>query len=548
MLLERSTTGYANLIACCLLAVGMISAVATRADAANAAEASPGADEVRPEVRLDVWEFVVDGNSVLDAIAIEEALMPFLGPARTVEDIDKAREALESVYRERGYRTVAVSIPAQSGADGIVQLTVEEARVGHLTVVGSKYHSIDVIREAAPGFAEGTVPDFEAVQQDLVRLNQQADRRVTPAMRAGKKPGTVDVDLMVEDSLPLHGWLELNNRYSLDTSEQRVIASLSYDNLFQRGHSLSLSFQTAPERTEDAKVFFGTYFMRLDDSPWSILVNALETDSDVATVGGINVLGNGTGLSVFGVRSLEGGDGFYPSVSIGVGYKDFKTSTLLGSGSFETPVTYYPVTLGYSAMLRTDSDQWQFDASMNFASPQLGSDTETIQQNRFAARGQMFYLRGSVSNRHDFEGGAQSYLRLGGQVTDQPLISNEQFSAGGMDSVRGYLEAEALGDYGMSGSLELRSPQLASYLPWAESSFEELRAFAFLDAARLQLKGPFSDGNTPGTADLLSVGAGLSMKLHPWLNGVVDYAYVLEDGPNTDARSDRVLFRVWTSF
>jgi hypothetical protein len=36
--------------------------------------------------------------------------------------------------------------------------------------------------------------------------------------------------------------------------------------------------------------------------------------------------------------------------------------------------------------------------------------------------------------------------------------------------------------------------------------------------------------------------------VHRYLNGVIDYAHALEDGPATDGGSDRVLFRVWTSF
>ena len=499
---------------------------------------------------VDIWEFVVDGNTVLEDELVESTVMPFLGPSRTAEDVDKARAALELVYRDRGYKTVAVTIPRQSAADGVVQLKVEEGRVGHLTVVGSRFHSLDRIRDGAPALAEGTVPDFDEVQKNIIALNQQADRRVTPALKAGTRPGTVDVDLVVDDKLPLHGWLELNNRYSQDTSELRSLASLSYDNLFQRGHSLSLSFQTAPQNPDDAKVMFGTYLARLGKSPWNMMLNVLNTDSDVSTVGGINVLGSGTSVSLFGIRQLEGSEGFYPSVSVGVGYKDFDTTTLLGSADFLTPVKYFPITLGYSVLYRGEKDLVQSDTTLTFASPQLCSDTSTIQLNRFSARGQMFYLRSSLSDLHDFDNGAQLYARVSGQITDQPLISNEQISAGGMDSARGYLEAEGLGDYGLSGTLELRSPSIGEQLkiPGGSSPIRELRVFAFVDAARLRLQGPLPDNSTPDTTELLSVGAGLNLQIYSYFNGVLDWARVLEDGPSTEAGSDRVLFRVWTSF
>jgi hemolysin activation/secretion protein len=119
-----------------------------------------------------------------------------------------------------------------------------------------------------------------------------------------------------------------------------------------------------------------------------------------------------------------------------------------------------------------------------------------------------------------------------------------------MDSARGYLEAEGLGDYGLSGTLELRSPSIGEQLkiPGGSSPIRELRVFAFVDAARLRLQGPLPDNSTPDTTELLSVGAGLNLQLYSYFNGVLDWARVLEDGPSTEAGSDRVLFRVWTSF
>lgn len=500
--------------------------------------------------QLDIWEVVVDGNTVLDDESIEKAMAPFMGPNRSSDDVDKARARLEDTYRERGFRTVSVSIPRQTVRDGVVLLQVTEGKVGHLNVIGSKYHSIDRIKEQAPALAEGKVPDFNQVQQDIVALNQQQDRQVTPSLKAGARPGTVDVDLTVEDELPLHGSFELNNRRSQDTSDLRASASLSYDNLWQRGHSLSLSFLTAPEHPDDAKVFFGAYLARFDTSPWSILFNALNSDSNVSTVGGINVLGNGSSASIAGIRQLASGDGFYPSLSLGVAYKDFATSTLLGTASFETPVTYYPITIGYSAVLRGAHDLAQADVSMNFASPQLGSDTETIELNRFQARGQMFWLRASLSDLHEFANGMQAFGRIAGQLTDQPLISNEQISAGGMDTARGYLEAEALGDYGYNGSLELRAPSIGESWSFAGSlqPIQEFRPFVFVDAADLRLQGPLPDDSTPDRTELLSVGVGLNLTLYSSLNGVLDWAYPLKDGPATDEGDERVLFRVWTSF
>jgi hemolysin activation/secretion protein len=159
---------------------------------------------------------------------------------------------LEKAYQSKGYQTVTVSIPEQNAQNGIVVLKVAEAKVGRLRVKGSRYSDLDKIKEKAPSVAEGKLPNLNEVTKDIVALNQLADRKVTPALRAGIAPGTVDVDLNVEDKLPLHASVELNNRQSPNTKPLR---RGHYDNVWQRRDSVSFSYQVAPEHPEDATVY-----------------------------------------------------------------------------------------------------------------------------------------------------------------------------------------------------------------------------------------------------------------------------------------------------
>ncbi len=105
--------------------------------------------------------------------------------------------------------------------------------------------------------SEGKVPNFTDVTRDVVALNKLADLRVTPALQPGVEPGTVDIDLNVKDTLPLHGAVELNNRYSADTTPLRLNGSISYNNLWQAGHTINASFQVAPERPDGCHGVFG---------------------------------------------------------------------------------------------------------------------------------------------------------------------------------------------------------------------------------------------------------------------------------------------------
>ena len=66
-----------------------------------------------------------------------------------------------------------------------------------------------------------------------------------PVLPSTPEPGTVDIDLQVNDELPLSGTLELNNQHASGTARERLQAGLRYANLFQLGHALSLNLASA---------------------------------------------------------------------------------------------------------------------------------------------------------------------------------------------------------------------------------------------------------------------------------------------------------------
>jgi hemolysin activation/secretion protein len=504
---------------------------------------------------VDVVDFVVRGNTVLSEAQIDEALYPFLGTQKTGDDLEKARAALENAYSSHGFKTVSVLLPPQTPSAGVVLLEVTEGRVGHLKVVGSKYSAIDKIKRNAPSLAEGSVPDFNQVPVDISALNQLSDRRVTPELKAGVKPGTVDVDLDVVDHLPLHGSLEINNRRSQDTTPLRTSASLSYDDLWQAGHSLSLSAQVDPQKTSDARVFYGAYLARFGASPWSLLVSGTRSNSNVATIGGTDVLGNGTTVSTQAMLTLTATDTFYQALSFGIAYKHFNntTSAKETQGGLpvvqidKVPLVYLPFTIGYTTIWRSRTSVTQGDLSLSFANPRWGSSQAEFDENRFDATGQELYLRGSLTHTHDLPGGLQGFIRVSGQITDQPLANTEQYVAGGADTVRGYLEAEALGDVGAGGTLELRSPSLAQWISFGSvRPVDEWRFFIFGDDAYLRLRDPLPEQRD--AFRLASYGAGFNLKVYSYFNANFTWADPIFNATATHRRASRYLFRVWTSF
>jgi hemolysin activation/secretion protein len=232
-------------------AVGLPQAMAQQA--APPAQAA-GAKESAPAAEFDVLEFFVDGNSVLTAATIENAVYPFMGEKRSIADVQNARAALEAAYRDRGYLGVSVLIPQQQVKDGVVRLEVVEAKVARTRVKDAQYTSPAWVREQLPSVAEGTVPNFNSFETELVGLNRMNLLTATPLLRPGTEAGVLDVDVLVEDRKPWALIVDLNNNAAVNTKPLRLGMAASYNNLFGLRHSLGAQFVVSPQDTSQVKL------------------------------------------------------------------------------------------------------------------------------------------------------------------------------------------------------------------------------------------------------------------------------------------------------
>src|SRR5215813_7749587 len=512
---------------------------------AQQAEPSAAAVPAAPPRTLDINEFRVEGCTRLTAAEMEGALYPFLGPGRVLKDVEQARAALEKAYTDKGYQSVSVAIPPQTVREGVVLLKVTEGKVGKLRVRGARYFSPRDVKEQAPSVAEGIVPNFEDIARDIVALNQIPDRRVTSALRAGPRPGTVDVDLVVEDTLPLHGSAELNNRHGRYTTPLRTAGSIRYDNLWQLGHSLGFSYQLAPRNPDDGRVFTASYLARFPHLSWLTLsASYLNQDSDVSTVGGINVAGSGQIAGGRASFTLPGASGFFHTVVTGLDYKRFGQLIRLGDVATSTPITTWPITTQYSAIFSRQASDTQPSLGLTFNLRSTSSSISRFEERRFDSHGAFIYYRGELDRTNRLPLDLQLFAKFQGQYSPDPLLSADQFSAGGIDSVRGYHESEVVGDFGAAGTAELRGPSLARW--FGGRVVNEWRLHVFVDGAWVGIHDPLPEQVTQ--FKLWSTGGGTRVKLFEHLVGELDVSVPMRAEGITPRYQTRVSFRMAAIF
>ena len=502
------------------------------------------------ERAFDIWEYRVEGNTVLDEKIIEKTVYGFLGPAKTIQNIEAARAALEAAYHQAGYLAAGVDIPEQDVREGVVTLQVHEGMVENLRVVGAQYFSPNHIKAEVPAMAEGKPLNLQAAQKELTKLAADSpDRQVTPVMRAGTTPGTIDIDLEVKDELPLHGSVELNARNSINTTRLRLPVMLRYDNLFQMGHSASLQYQVSPEDTSNVQVWSGTYALPIEaiDSHLALYGIGLDSTSDVTTAGSLNVVGNGNIFGARLVRALGVFGGINQSVTFGWDYKDFGQNITSSQTTQRSPIQYSPFQVGYSASRYYEGGSLtQFNSELNFNFAGMGSNYEQFAKRRYGATPNYLYLEGEVKHRQALPEDLAVQVRVGGQVANSPLISNEQVGAGGMLTVRGYHEVERLGDNGVLGSLEFWSPDLGDMGIDGLEYLNDFRLLAFTDAAQLWLMNTLPD--TASQYNLWSTGTGFRMRAFKNMIGEFYWEYPFIGTQYVQPGQQRIDFRMAYEF
>ncbi len=501
------------------------------------------------ELTFPIAAFLVEGNTLLPPEVVQDTLEGMIGPDKKAADVETARDTLEKLYHSKGYPTVLVSIPEQRVQEGIIRLDVTESKVAKVATVGNRYITAEKILRGLPSMEPGGILYTPEVQKEISKANENADVKVTPSLSPGAEAGTVDVDLNVEDKLPLHATLEVSNRNSPDTTPLRLNAVVHYDNFWQMDHSISLQYQTSPEDPSQVEVGAAAYSM---PAPWNasqtILLSGIWNSSNTAFGEGFTTVGNGHMFGMRYVMPLPGFTDYTHNLIIGVDYKDFRNVSLQlanvpssQSSAENPPVTYFPLSFVYTSFLSDPRGMTQFSAGLNMAFRGFISDEKAFAQNRFDAKGNYLYATGGVERTQDLIAGTKVHVKMDGQVSDAPLINNEQYAGGGLQNVRGYYETDALGDSAVHCTVELLAPEMAASHGVCDGKLQST-PFVFFDRAHLFVLDALPEQQN--VFDLTGTGVGVRGLYDKCLEYETCWATALSGTEHTKAGDNKVQFRV----
>ena len=484
-------------------------------------------NEQQPDIpRFDIKSFLVEGNTTLDKAVIDSTLAKFTGEKKDFGTIQEATEALEVMYRKRGYTTVRVTVPEQELENGIVRIVIIEARITSVEVEGNKFFDEKNIRRSIPTLREGELPDIDKISTSLKVANEHPAKKIRMQLEPGENESDITAYIKVIDEKAWKVSLMGDNTGNDATGVYRAGVLLQYNNLFDLDHLATLQYITSPKHVDKVTVLGFGYRMPLYALGDSIDLFASYSDIDSGTIyaGTSDIQVSGRGVS-FGARynqNLARIGRYEHKLSYGLDYRKYRNNaTFSGILNNDADVTVHPVSLTYAGNFQFTSGQSGFNMSLirNIPGGTDGQD-EYFQRVRPGSSTDYLIIRYGANFSYAFPADIQLRLLFNGQYTNDPLIPGEQFGLGGASSVRGFQEREVSDDRGNSGTIELYSPDICKLMNTSKAMF---RMLVFYDVGEVSKVSP--DISDESYTAIASVGMGARLALGTNFSLATDYGY-----------------------
>jgi hemolysin activation/secretion protein len=499
-------------------------------------------------IRFDITRFEVTGNTLLDPNLLRHVLAPFAGSNRDFGDVQRALEALEAAYHQRGYNVVQVEIPEQELNRGVVLLKVVQSRIGNITVEGNQHFDQANIRRSLPGLREGETPNIKQVSNSLKLANENPAKKTSLQLESGDKDGEVNAALKVSDDKVWKAGVTLDNTGTKDTGKTHLGVLLQHDNVFGLDHVLSVQYTTTLEKPSKVSVYGLGYHIPLYWLGDSIDLFGSYSDVDSGTVaaGLVNLQVSGKG-AVYGARynqSLARVGNYEPKLVYGLDYKAFQNGVQFLGQQLGRDVTVHPASIGYTGAWTLAAGEASFavTALRNIPGGNLGR-TADFNAVRIGATANYSILHYGATYSRVLPADWQLRLALSGQYTRDALIPGEQFGAGGASSVRGFAEREVANDYGYQVNAEIYTPNLCAAI---RSFATQCRVLAFYDGAHAARNKPLPGEITD--INISSVGVGLRLAVERYVTFQFDYGHAINVFGSARIDKNRFHFRMSVAY
>ncbi len=499
------------------------------------------------ETPLFVRGYRFEGNTAFTDAELAKVTAAFTNRALTSADIEQARRLVTLHYVNHGYVNSGAVIPDQNPENGIITLRIVEGVLSGIEVHGNKWLRDSFIKGRLRRWSTAPL-NLNELQEGLQLLRQNPNiRQINAELKPGTAPGQSLLDARVVDQQPFRFGIQIDNQRAPSIGAEEILLLASDLNLTGHSDPLELRYGIANSGTDGLEMsgadnMEGSYLLPFNRFGTTLglrasrlntaIVEETFTPLDITSV--TRSYGVALRQPVFQTAQQEAG--------IAIGFDHRQNDTWLLDEPFNISPGAVDGEMVVSALrLSQDWIQRGQDSVLALRSTfSLGINAYDATDNRiegdpdsqfFSWLGQAQYVRRLFNTQN------QLVLRLAGQWTDDALLAIEQFSVGGLETVRGYRENQLVRDRSIVSTVEFRLPVF----------FDKSGAGIVHLAPFFDFGGGWDIRGSPSPTTLYSTGLGLLVAPNKHVSAQLYWGHRLRDvetPPDKNAQDLGLHFKV----
>ncbi len=421
-------------------------------------------DDEPAEILLKGIEF--DGNTVFSDAELLELVKDRIGKKVSIEELEGVRKTISKHYFDQRYVNSGAVIDEQDLAGGVLKIRIVEGRLNVVNVMNkggwlrTGYLDERIHREVGKPL---NLDDLK-LALELIRRDEKI-RKINTALVPTDQLGESNLDMIVTENKVFDAGVGISNRRPPSVGSEEAEVFLGTKNLTSLGDALRANYTFTQRGMEELD--FGdagnySLFYSLPLTRWDTTLELGLTRSDYAIL-----------EEPFDALDIESDTRMYTVALRQPIYRDFqhefsvtlkgehRRSEVLVSGERfsispgsvdgQTRITALRVSPEY--VYRSQERVIAARTTLSFGLDELDPImTPDYDRKYFTWLTQASWVESVSSNDTLF------IVKLFHQYTDQSVVSMEQFSLGGMNTIRGYRENQLIRDNAVVISPELRIP------------------------------------------------------------------------------------------
>ena len=454
-----------------------------------------------------------------------------IGKALTLEKIEEIKKKVTKFYQNNGRALVVVNIPEQDVSEGVVVVTVLEARLGKVNVTGNRFFSTEWYVNNLTIEEDQTI-ETGAIDADVAYINNSPWRKASAIYKPGAKYGTTDVELYVQDERPAKLFVGVDNTGFKVTNYNRLFFGFNWGHFLNYDQNLAFQYTASPDfqKFQAYTVFYSAPLPWRDEISLFGGYSSIDVDRNDFIPTSHNHGSDWQASIRYGIFIPPSGN-FFQKAKVGLDVKQTNNDLTVANinyiansfasvaqlvGAYEASFSFKRSTFDFIG--EGVVQPWDFGHTMS---------KDNYAQLRPNAENKYLYVRLNGSYVWaDPVTGMSMTVKARAQISTGALIPLETFGLGGVNSIRGYVERVVNVDDGAIFNLEFRSPGVS---PSNNRINDTFAAVVFLDMGGGRVLKAIQ--GQPSNYFLAGIGPGVRYDISSVLRARFDVGFRLTDSP-----------------